>query len=130
MSSVNNRRAGRPKAKRPTDKPHTGTAVAGERGVHHAPDAVAKRPRAKSGSSALAKRSWLRVVWEAIFVKVPLMSKRRNSPADTREGNAFSETAPKPLWERLVALANEVPDEELVGRPTDIAEQHDHYVYG
>jgi hypothetical protein len=35
-----------------------------------------------------------------------------------------------PLWKRLVALAEQVPDEAFVGRPTDMADQHDHYVYG
>lgn len=38
--------------------------------------------------------------------------------------------SPLPLWQRLTALANEVPDEEFVGRPDDIAEEHDHYLYG
>jgi hypothetical protein len=42
-----------------------------------------------------------------------------------------SASAPTPsIWERLVALADEVPDEEMAGRPNDIAAQHDHYLYG
>jgi Arc/MetJ-type ribon-helix-helix transcriptional regulator len=36
----------------------------------------------------------------------------------------------KPIWERLLERAAAIPDEECDKLPTDLAEQHDHYLYG
>jgi Arc/MetJ-type ribon-helix-helix transcriptional regulator len=36
----------------------------------------------------------------------------------------------KPIWERIQDLTADVPDEEWDKLPTDLAEQHDHYLYG
>lgn len=43
-----------------------------------------------------------------------------------------TETVPadKPLWEQILEMTAEVPDEEWAKLPTDGAEQHDHYIYG
>jgi Arc/MetJ-type ribon-helix-helix transcriptional regulator len=38
--------------------------------------------------------------------------------------------APKPIWEEILELTADVPDEEWDKLPTDLAEQHDHYIYG
>jgi hypothetical protein len=35
-----------------------------------------------------------------------------------------------PVWEILLQIAADVPDEELAKIPHDAAEQHDHYLYG
>ncbi len=44
---------------------------------------------------------------------------------------AVQETqAQKPIWEEILELTAEVPDEEWDKLPTDLAEQHDHYIYG
>ena len=34
------------------------------------------------------------------------------------------------LWERLVALSEQIPQEELASFPTDGARNLDHYLYG
>jgi hypothetical protein len=41
-------------------------------------------------------------------------------------------TAPthKPIWEVFQELSASVPDEVWDALPTDLAEQHDHYIYG
>jgi Arc/MetJ-type ribon-helix-helix transcriptional regulator len=38
--------------------------------------------------------------------------------------------AQKPIWEEILELTADVPDEEWDRLPTDLAEQHDHYIYG
>jgi len=38
--------------------------------------------------------------------------------------------AQKPIWEEILELTADVPDEEWDKLPTDLAEQHDHYIYG
>jgi len=42
------------------------------------------------------------------------------------------EAAPRQLTitEKLLAMAEEMPPEERAKMPEDLAEQHDHYVYG
>ena len=51
----------------------------------------------------------------------------------------WDDSAPAPIeerireimvWERLLAIMADVPDEELAKLPTDGAAQVDHYVYG
>lgn len=34
------------------------------------------------------------------------------------------------ITEKLLAMAEEMPTEERAKMPTDLAEQHDHYLYG
>lgn len=43
-----------------------------------------------------------------------------------------TEPAPtcQPIWEEILELTADVPDEEFDKLPTDLAEQHDHYIYG
>ena len=36
----------------------------------------------------------------------------------------------KPIWERILERTAAIPDEEWDNLPTDLAEQHDHYIYG
>jgi Arc/MetJ-type ribon-helix-helix transcriptional regulator len=38
--------------------------------------------------------------------------------------------AQKPIWERILERAAAIPDTECDKLPTDLAEQHDHYLYG
>ena len=38
--------------------------------------------------------------------------------------------AQKPVWEWIQDLTADVPDSEWDKLPTDLAEQHDHYLYG
>lgn len=36
----------------------------------------------------------------------------------------------KPVWERILERSAAIPDEEWDKLPVDLAEQHDHYLYG
>jgi Arc/MetJ-type ribon-helix-helix transcriptional regulator len=36
----------------------------------------------------------------------------------------------KPVWERILERTAAIPDEEFDKLPSDLAEQHDHYLYG
>jgi hypothetical protein len=40
------------------------------------------------------------------------------------------QAAHKPIWEEILELTADVPDEKWDKLPTDLAEQHDHYLYG
>jgi hypothetical protein len=37
---------------------------------------------------------------------------------------------PKPIWQEALELTADVPADEWARLPTDLAEQHDHYIYG
>jgi hypothetical protein len=50
--------------------------------------------------------------------------------APQKPGGEPAGASTRPIWEQLVEIANEVPEEELANRPADLAEQHDHYIYG
>jgi predicted XRE-type DNA-binding protein len=41
-----------------------------------------------------------------------------------------TETRRRPIWERIAEIAAEIPPEELERLPTDLAANHDHYLYG
>jgi Arc/MetJ-type ribon-helix-helix transcriptional regulator len=45
------------------------------------------------------------------------------SPADAAQ-------ARKPIWEEILEMTADIPDEEFDKLPVDGAEQHDHYIYG
>jgi Arc/MetJ-type ribon-helix-helix transcriptional regulator len=47
-------------------------------------------------------------------------------PDDRQEPPA---AARKPVWERILERTAAIPDEEWDKLPTDLAEQHDHYLY-
>ncbi len=54
---------------------------------------------------------------------------------DTRQRRAESpdqgvEHSVKPIWERILERTADIPDEEWDKLPVDLAEQHDHYLYG
>jgi len=47
--------------------------------------------------------------------------------AANEELSAFPRT---PIWEEILEMTADVPDAEWDKLPTDLAEQHDHYLYG
>ncbi len=49
------------------------------------------------------------------------------SPAETTQEISTRKLS---ISEKLIAMANEMPPEERAKMPTDLAEQHDHYIYG
>jgi Arc/MetJ-type ribon-helix-helix transcriptional regulator len=57
-----------------------------------------------------------------------LLEKLKQSEANPPA--ASSSQQQKPIWEEIVEMTADVPDEEWDKLPTDLAEQHDHYLYG
>lgn len=49
---------------------------------------------------------------------------------EVQSGRIVLEQPRRPIWERIAALAADLPPEELDKSPTDGASQHDHYLYG
>ena len=61
-----------------------------------------------------------------------LLRQNHRSEAGPEKAGAGEQTAPfqKPIWERIQEMTADVPDEEWDKLPADLAEQHDHYIYG
>src|SRR5947209_2018812 len=61
-----------------------------------------------------------------------LLQKLDQTPAAAGKPGASEAVAPvaKPIWEEILELTADVPDEEWDKLPTDLAEQHDHHIYG
>jgi Arc/MetJ-type ribon-helix-helix transcriptional regulator len=51
-------------------------------------------------------------------------------PAGASPGPESAAPDAKPIWERILERTAGIPDEEWDKVPTDLAEQHDHYLYG
>jgi hypothetical protein len=59
-------------------------------------------------------------------LKGPTKAAESRSP---RRGRAHRSKA-KPIWDELIELSEQIPEEEMRKLPVDGAEQHDHYIYG
>lgn len=44
--------------------------------------------------------------------------------------NQGQAAAGKPIWQEILELTADVPDEVWDALPTDLSAQHDHYIYG
>jgi Arc/MetJ-type ribon-helix-helix transcriptional regulator len=61
------------------------------------------------------------------------LRQRRQAHVDAKETAAGQEKTAarqKPIWEVFQEISASVPDEVWDALPTDLSEQHDHYVYG
>lgn len=38
--------------------------------------------------------------------------------------------ADRPIWDQILEMTAAIPEEEFDKLPSDLAEQHDHYIYG
>jgi Arc/MetJ-type ribon-helix-helix transcriptional regulator len=61
-----------------------------------------------------------------------LVQRLKQEQAQAKPTPARDQAAPehKPVWERILERTAAIPDEEFDKLPTDLAEQHDHYLYG
>jgi Arc/MetJ-type ribon-helix-helix transcriptional regulator len=50
--------------------------------------------------------------------------------ADAQQANSAATQESKPIWEEALELTVDVPAQEWDKLPSDLAEQHDHYIYG
>ena len=51
-------------------------------------------------------------------------------PKNTAANEEPTSSPRKPIWERILERSAAIPNEEWDKLPTDLAEQHDHYLYG
>jgi Arc/MetJ-type ribon-helix-helix transcriptional regulator len=56
------------------------------------------------------------------------LKQEQAKPAETSQPAAAK--AHKPIWEVFQELSADVPHEVWESLPTDLSEQHDHYIYG
>ncbi len=55
---------------------------------------------------------------------------KQEQPTPPAASQATGGLANKPIWEEILELTADVRDEEWDKLPTELAEQHDHYIYG
>ena len=70
---------------------------------------------------------------QTIFEKVKILSLDEQKEVLEIVEKKISVTQKKdsrPIWEVIVEISSQVPDEEWAKLPTDGAENHDHYLYG
>jgi Arc/MetJ-type ribon-helix-helix transcriptional regulator len=59
-----------------------------------------------------------------------LLLQRLRQPDTNPPATSATDQEHKPVWERILERTAAIPDEEWDKLPTDLAEQHDHYLYG
>lgn len=69
------------------------------------------------------------VVAEALGL-LEQQERRRAGPRESAESPAESAPTRRPIWEVIQEISATVPDEVWDTVPTDLAAQHDHYLYG
>ena len=65
---------------------------------------------------------------EAASLLVQRLKQEQAKPPAASQAEAVQ--TQKPIWERILERTAAIPDEEWDKLPTDLAEQHDHYLYG
>jgi Arc/MetJ-type ribon-helix-helix transcriptional regulator len=67
---------------------------------------------------------------EAARLLLRQINQRQTAPEAEAARKEPAVEARKPVWERIQEMTADVPDEEWDKLPVDLAEQHDHYIYG
>src|SRR6266849_2648583 len=68
--------------------------------------------------------------WAADYVLHLIAEIRRLRKALGEEALRREAEEAKPIWEEIVELMQDVPEEELANLPADASENLDHYLYG
>lgn len=66
----------------------------------------------------------------AMTEAVSLLLQQLRPPEANQPATSGDAQEPKPIWEEILDLTADVPAEEWDKLPSDLAEQHDHYIYG
>jgi len=93
----------------------------------HLPEHVERSIHAVVQSGHFASMDDAMTAAACLLLKKLDQEQTANPPAPS-EGAAVP--AHKPIWERILEKSAAIPDEEWDKLPTDLAEQHDHYLYG
>ena len=91
----------------------------------HLPDDLEKPLRSEVESGHFASID--AAVVQAVRV---FLDQRPRTPEAPPTADENGKTAHKPIWEKILELTADIPDEVWEKIPTDSAEQHDHYIYG
>ena len=67
---------------------------------------------------------------EAASLLVQRLNQEQAQATPAAANPADADQPRKPIWERILERSAAIPDEEWDKLPTDLAEQHDHYLYG
>jgi len=67
---------------------------------------------------------------EAASLLVERLKQEQAQAMPAAASQADAAQPPKPIWQRILERSAAIPDEEWDKLPTDLAEQHDHYLYG
>jgi Arc/MetJ-type ribon-helix-helix transcriptional regulator len=67
---------------------------------------------------------------EAASMLVQLLKQEQAEAKPMTASQADAAQPRKTIWERILERSAAIPDEEWDKLPTDLAEQHDHYLYG
>ena len=51
-------------------------------------------------------------------------------PVESIEAAVGAPTSERPIWETILEMAAEVPEDEAIKLPRDLAQNVDHYLYG
>jgi Arc/MetJ-type ribon-helix-helix transcriptional regulator len=67
---------------------------------------------------------------QVIDAALILLEQRERETAPQRSASTAEATTPKPIWKVFEEIARSVPAETWDAVPSDLSEQHDHYIYG
>jgi Arc/MetJ-type ribon-helix-helix transcriptional regulator len=67
---------------------------------------------------------------EAAQLLLERIEQEQATPRTSEAGQDAAVSTDHPIWERVLERTAEIPEEEWAKLPTDLAEQHDHYLYG
>lgn len=88
----------------------------------------------ESGLLAAVQRGQFASLDDAMAAAAALLLERLGRPTTSANGPSATEAsaapADRPIWDEIQDLTADVPEEEWDKLPTDLAEQHDHYIYG
>jgi hypothetical protein len=84
----------------------------------------------ESGILAAVRSGRFASVEAAMTAAACLLLEQLRQPQAGSPAAAGDAQQPRPIWEEIQDLTVDVPDEEWDKLPTDLAEQHDHYLYG
>jgi Arc/MetJ-type ribon-helix-helix transcriptional regulator len=67
---------------------------------------------------------------EAAQLLLERLKQGQTTPKQSTAAHESPAGAREPVWERILKRTAAIPDKEWDKLPTDLAEQHDHYLYG
>jgi Arc/MetJ-type ribon-helix-helix transcriptional regulator len=67
---------------------------------------------------------------EAASMLIERLKHEQAAPHCAVNSEEPNDSTEKPIWQEILDMTADVPDDEWDKLPTDLSEQHDHYLYG